>query len=212
MNKDVILRQTSCLAPAITLQFPQGDGTFVDAEYQETFVEFEERLQALTPKGRELFESLFDRGKKSLLQKEGDPHYADHYYAVMQEALADFPSEPTELWRQQLAYFTFQFSEKGRKLSQDELAEKNFDQLVDQEYVLLIPQQYEDFFGPAATNIFNSNIGLQEVSNVGIAKPDSQKSYEAALGRQVVNMYDYYKAIQASSLAKFSSSKLSRRR
>ena len=42
----------------------------------------------------------------------------------------------------------------------------------------LAPQQYEDFFGPAATNIFNSNIGLEDVSNVGVAKPDSQKSYE----------------------------------
>ena len=55
VGKDVILRQTSCLAPAITLKYPNGDGTFLEAEYQETFVEFEERLQALTPKGRGAF-------------------------------------------------------------------------------------------------------------------------------------------------------------
>ena len=60
----------------------------------------------------------------------------------------------------------------------------------------MIPQQYEDFFGPAATNIFNSNIGLEDVSNVGIAKPDSQTAFEDALGREVVNMYDYYDAFR----------------
>ena len=48
VDKDVILRQTSCLAPPVKLKFPHGDGTFIEADYQETFVEFEERLQALT--------------------------------------------------------------------------------------------------------------------------------------------------------------------
>jgi len=206
VGKEVILRQTSCLAPAITLKFPNGDGTFVDAEYQETFVEFEERLQSLTPKGRELFESKFDRGKKNLRLKECDPGYADHYYAVMQQALADFPSALMELWNQQLAYFTFEITAKCQSLSQTELAEKNFEELVENGLVSLLPQQYEDFFGPAATNIFNSNIGLEEVSedisNVGIAKPDSQQHYEAALGRKVLNMYDYYDKIQTASKAR----------
>ncbi len=200
VGKDVILRQTSCLAPAITLKFPQGDGTFVEAEYQETFVEFEERLQALTPQGRELFESLFEQGKQGLRLKEGDPNYADHYYKIMQEALADFPSDLQELWKRELAYFTFERSEES--LCQTFTKEKSLNELVEQGVVNLIPQQYEDFFGPAATNIFNSNIGLEEVSNVGIAKPDSQKSYETALGREVVNMYDYYEAIQAASEAR----------
>ncbi len=199
--KDVILRQTSCLAPAITLKFPAGDGTFVESEYQETFVEFEERLQALTPKGRELFESMFDGGKKALALKESDPNYADHYYEVMKGALSNFPSEPKELWNQQLAYFTFQVSKQGRSLGQNAWAGRDFGELLEKGLVNLIPQQYEDFFGPAATNIFNSNIGLEEVSNVGIAKPDSQQSYEAALGREVVNMYDYYDQIQAVSKA-----------
>ena len=199
VGKDVILRQTSCLAPAITLKFPQDDGTFIEAEYQETFVEFEERLQALTPQGRELFESLFEQGKQTLRLKEGDPNYPDHYYKVMREALGDFPSDLQELWKRKLAYFTFELSEES--LSQT-FTKKSLNELIELGVVKLIPQQYEDFFGPAATNIFNSNIGLEEVSNVGIAKPDSQESYETALGREVVNMYDYYEAIQAASEAK----------
>ena len=201
VGKDVILRQTSCLAPAITLKFLQGEGSFVKADYQETFVEFEERLQALTPKGRELFESLFDKGKKSLELSEDAPNYADHYYTRMQEALADFPSELIELWRQRLAYFTFELPEKILAAPHKTLACRDFEELLEQGFVQLIPQQYEDFFGPAATNIFNSNIGLKEVSSVGVAKPDSQESYEKTLGRDVVNMYDYYEAIQASSRA-----------
>ncbi len=200
VGKDVILRQTSCLAPAISLNFPQGDGTYVAADYQETFVEFEERLQALTPAGRELFESLFESGKQALALNESDPNYADHYYSVMREALAEFPSSPLDLWKRQLAYFTFEIREP--RLRQRSALAEDFDAMVINGQVRLIPQQYEDFFGPAATNIFNSNIGLEDVSNVGIAKPDSQKTYEAALGREVVNMYDYYDGIQAASEAK----------
>lgn len=196
VGKDVILRQTSCLAPAITLKFPNGDGTFVESEYQETFVEFEERLQALTPKGRELFESLFDQGKQSLTLKESDPGYADHYYEVMTATLAEFPTETEQLWREGLAYFTFEVTSGAAETEADS---GDLSSLVEKGEVRLIPQQYEDFFGPAATNIFNSNIGLEGVSNVGVAKPDSQGKYEQALGREVVNMYDYYDRIQQAS-------------
>lgn len=204
VGKDVILRQTSCLAPPITLKFPAGDDTFIEAEYQETFVEFEERLQALTPAGRELFESLFDSGKQALTLKESDAGYADHYYRVMSDALNEFPSDALKLWKKKLAYFTFQSSEAIRAMEPSELDNADFEELVDDNLIALIPQQYEDFFGPAATNIFNSNIGLQDVSNVAVAKPDSQKSYEAALGCEVVNMYDFYDAIQEESKTKVS--------
>jgi uncharacterized glyoxalase superfamily metalloenzyme YdcJ len=192
VGKDFILRQTSCLAPPVKLKFPNGDSTFEIAEYQETFVEFEERLQALTPKGRERFEALFDEGKSALKLKESDPRYAEHYYQVMSEALSSFPSDMRTLWDEGLAYFTFEATEKANP-------DGDINSLVESGVVRLIPQQYEDFFGPAATNIFNSNIGLEDVSNVGVAKPDSQAAFEQALGREVVNMYDYYQQIQDSS-------------
>ena len=199
VGKDVILRQTSCLAPPVTLKFPNGDGTFVEAEYQETFVEFEERLQALTPQGRELFEALFDQGKNALKLKESDPGYASHYYEVMGDALAGFPSDPRELWKQRLAYFTFEVRQPVAARLPAHANGEVMDELLELGAIRLVPQQYEDFFGPAATNIFNSNIGLEDVSNVGISKPDSQRTFEAALGREVVNMYDYYDQIQEAS-------------
>jgi len=71
--------------------------------------------------------------------------------------------------------------------------------LIDAGIVRLVAQQYEDFFGPAATNIFNSNIGLADVSNVGLATEDSQQQFQQSLGCEVVNMYDYYAAIQTKS-------------
>ena len=195
VGKDVILRQTSCLAPPVTLKFPNGDGTFTEAEYQETFVEFEERLQALTPKGRELFEAKFDDGKQALTLREGDPGYAEHYYTVMKTALSDFPSDLKQLWREGLAYFTFEPGSGELNTSSD----ATLDDRIDSGAVRLVPQQYEDFFGPAATNIFNSNIGLEDVSNVSVAKRDAQQAYESALGRPVINMYDCYDRIQAAS-------------
>ncbi|MEM8944901.1 MAG: DUF1338 family protein [Planctomycetota bacterium] len=199
VGRDVILRQTSCLAPAVRLKFPVGDGSFVEADYQETFVEFEERLQALTPRGRELFESLFDRGKKSLQLAESDPNYADHYYEVMRETLAEFPTDSLELWQGKLAYFRFSASAPTGDLPTADVDDAEFDALVASGTIRLLPQQYEDFFGPAATNIFNSNIGLDGVSNVGVADRESQSAYEQALGRNVVNMYDYYDHIQEAS-------------
>ena len=105
---DVILRQTSCLAPPVILKFPEPDGTLVEAEYQETFVEFEERLQALTPSGRQEFERLFAIGKQNLTLPESDQGYADHYYETMSQALSQFPTDLKTLWQQGLAYFTFE--------------------------------------------------------------------------------------------------------
>ena len=193
---DVILRQTSCLAPPVVLKFPEADGTFVEAEYQETFVEFEERLQALTPSGREEFERLFAIGKQNLKLPESDAAYADHYYQTMNDALSEFPTDQATLWQQGLAYFTFEWADS---IGMADVAGLDFDQLVDQGTVRLVAQQYEDFFGPAATNIFNSNIGLEGVSNVGLATQESQQLFEKLLGCEVVNMYDYYEQIQAKS-------------
>ena len=204
---DVILRQTSCLAPPVVLKFPETDGTLIEAEYQETFVEFEERLQALTPSGRQEFERLFAVGKKNLSLSESDPQYADHYYQTMSDALKEFPTDQQTLWQQGLAYFTFELGEST--VGADEAARVNFDQLIQRGVVRLVPQQYEDFFGPAATNIFNSNIGLEGVSNVGLATQESQQQFEQFLDCDVVNMYDYYAQIQTKSqqsvLARFAS-------
>ena len=194
---DVILRQTSCLAPAVVLKFPESDGTFVEAEYQETFVEFEERLQALTPSGRQEFERLFAIGKQNLSLPESDSGYAEHYYDTMSAALSDFPSDLKTLWRQGLAHFTFEVGETS--ISSDELANTDFNDLIERGVVRLVAQQYEDFFGPAATNIFNSNIGLEGVSNVGLATEESQDRFQQFLGCEVLNMYDYYSAIQTRS-------------
>ena len=194
---DVILRQTSCLAPPVVLKFPASDGTFVEAEYQETFVEFEERLQALTPVGRQEFERRFAIGKQNLSLPESDPNYADHYYQTMTQALDGFPTEQKALWQQGFAYFTFEIIDSA--IASDEFVGLDFETLIECGIVGLIPQQYEDFFGPAATNIFNSNIGLAGVSNVGLATKESQQQFEQQLGGKVVDMYDYYAAIQHRS-------------
>lgn len=196
---DVILRQTSCLAPAVMLQFPNGDGTFTEAEYQETFVEFEERQQALTPVGRLLFEQMYSSGKQCLLMGEDDEGYAEHYYTTMNSALLAFPRDLIGLWKKGYAYFTFKATKSGLSHPVRELADMSFDELIEKGFIELIPQIYEDFYGPAATNIFNSNIGLKNVSNVVATGEDAKAVYEEMLGCKVVNMYDYYDGIQQSS-------------
>ncbi len=192
VGRDVILRQTSCLAPATLLRFPNADGTFTKAEHQETFVEFEERQQALTREGRILFERLYASGKASLSLAETDPGFESHYYEVMRAALEPFPGDAIELWKRGLAYIENEVvREQGEAASLEEAIETGL--------VRLVPQKYEDFFGPAATNIFYSNIGLEGVANVGGAKPDSVVDFEARLGAQVLDMYDYYDGIERLS-------------
>ena len=192
VGKDFILRQTSCLAPATVLKFPNGDGTFTEAEHQETFVEFEERQQALTRKGRLLFEEMYANGKSKLKVDENSPQFEQHYYETMRSALDSFPDDALELWRQKLAYFEYTVVDSNTTVD-------SFEEAVEQGIVELVPQKYEDFFGPAATNIFNSNIGLEDVANVGIAKPNSLVDFESRLGAEVVDMYDYYDAIEETS-------------
>ena len=119
----------------------------------------------------------------------------------MREALTSFPSDMQELWNQDLAYFRFEIAGPPPAKLPARDSDTLIDDLLAAGTIRLVPQQYEDFFGPAATNIFNSNIGLEDVSNVGVAKPDSQKTFEVALGREVVNMYDYYGEIQEASKA-----------
>ena len=113
----------------------------------------------------------------------------------MSAALEPFPSDLMECWTQELAYFTFECDEKTIE------GDRTFAQLVSDGVIQLVPQKYEDFFGPAATNIFNSNIGLDDVSNVGVATANSQSEFESKLGRPIVNMYDYYDTIEADSRA-----------
>jgi len=127
---------------------------------------------------------VFAQGKEQLTLLEGDAGYADHYYEVMGAALEPFPSDSMECWRPQTVD-----------------GDRTFEQLVSDGIIKLVPQKYEDFFGPAATNIFNSNIGLDDVSNVGVTMVDSQPDFESMLGRPVVNMYDYYQDIEAQSQA-----------
>jgi uncharacterized glyoxalase superfamily metalloenzyme YdcJ len=194
VGKNFILRQTSCLAPATKLKFPNGDGTFTVAEHQETFVEFEERQQALTRKGRLLFEEMYAKGKQRLKVDEKAAAFETHYYETMQSALDSFPDDLFELWRKELAYFEFELADPKAKVKAN-----SFEEAIESGVIRLIPQMYEDFFGPAATNIFNSNIGLEDVANVGIAKSDSLVEFETRLGSEVVDMYDYYDAIETTS-------------
>ena len=201
---DVILRQTSCLAPPVKVRFADGAGGFVEQDYQETFIEFEQRLQALTRIGRQQFERMFAAGKRLLTMSESDDGYASHYYQVMGDALASFPTKLQKLWKQGLGYFTFHLAtadEGHARKRRRSLKNVRFDDLIDDGTILLLPQTYEDFFGPAATNIFNSNIGLDDVTNVGISKTEKESlaDFEKMIGSPLLDMYDYYDAIQAAS-------------
>ena len=110
----------------------------------------------------------------------------------MEQALSSFPDDPMTLWKDNLAYFEYE-------VDQGDTKPDSFEQAIETGIVRLIPQKYEDFFGPAATNIFNSNIGLEDVANAGIAKPDSLEDFEAQLGRKVIDMYQYYDQIENNS-------------
>ncbi len=80
---DVLLRQTSFRALAEPRRFREPDGTVTDGELRVRFGEVEARAVALTPKGRELYDTL---GLSAFPATEAELHAEDLAYYVTDAA------------------------------------------------------------------------------------------------------------------------------
>ncbi|WP_417584766.1 VOC family protein [Nitrincola sp.] len=186
----VLLRQTSFKALQEAVRFTDGS----HGQHTARFGEIEQRGMALTLKGRDLYDQLLH---SSLNQTAGvDLDNASHQQQLSQIFKA-FPDQEDALREQQLAYFRYRLTDKGRAaipLSNI----PTLQQLIDDGLVLAEPIIYEDFLPVSAAGIFQSNLGDDDKAlQAGQA---NQQAFEAALGTAVLDPFQRYADLEQESL------------
>ncbi len=223
----ILLQQTSFRALVETTRFPDGQGGFEEGRHRARFGEIEQRHTALKPGGMEIYDRLTAKGKErgAELRKQGDEVYRARY----QEMLAgifeeEFPAKTNEeLRRQDLGYFTYQLTEKGRKdtvalaEARDEWKERDastrngstldgktreiLESLIGKGLVRAVPVTYEDFLPVSAAGIFKSNLD-ERSGQIESGQSSNRAMLEEALGAEVGDYYALYRAQEEESVRK----------
>lgn len=187
----ILLRQTSFKALEERVVFNGTPGS-----HSARFGEIEERGQALTPKGRGLYDSLLSQLRSQILPAADGSNLAA-YKAAMAQVFAAFPDDLATIRAQGLGYFEWSLTEKGR--AADQVTSLDPEALLADGLLCLDPIVYEDFLPVSAAGIFQSNLG-DEQAQAFVASPNQQK-FEVDLGAEVLNEFDYYQSIESQSLA-----------
>lgn len=186
-NVPILLRQTSFKAMNEPLRF-------VSAEQIDTgihsarFGEVEQRGMALTPKGRNLYDSLL-REDRATTEPCGDGAAFDR-----------FPDDERIIRTQALGYFLYRWA--GDVDAVEVPAEKcnsmALASLVDEGLVVATPLTYEDFLPVSAAGIFQSNIGA--VSAAACTSRGAREAFELALGCVVLDPFSIYAGMEEASI------------
>lgn len=180
----ILLRQTSFKALEEPVTFCDGG----EGSHTARFGEIEQRGVALTPAGRQRYDSLLAQAGSGSDNQQHQQHLADIFQ--------DFPDNERLLRQQQLAWFEYRLTEKGRQQGFSPDADK--EALIDQGLLVADPQIYEDFLPVSAAGIFQSNLGEQAQESFSAAA--SRASFEEALGGAVIDEMTLYEARQTASL------------
>jgi uncharacterized glyoxalase superfamily metalloenzyme YdcJ len=175
-NCPILLRQTSFKALQEPVSFPAGDGWKI-AAHTARFGEIEQRGQALTPKGRALYDRLLAAARKRVIPA-ADGSNAGAYSQALADSFAAFPDTEDEIRAQGLGYFYYT-AEAGALRAE--------------------PLVYEDFLPVSAAGIFQSNLGDSTAQD--FAASPNQHRFEADLGAAVLNEFGHYAGIEQASLA-----------
>lgn len=184
----ILLRQTSFKALSEAVNF---DG--IPGSHTARFGEIEARGQALTPKGRALYDQLLTETRQKCLPA-GDGSNADAYMAALQDTFAAFPDDLTAIREQGLGYFEWSLTGKG---TAGQITETDPEALLAAGYLRIDPIVYEDFLPVSAAGIFQSNLGDDSAQEF-TASPNQQR-FEADLGATVLNEFDHYQQIEDQS-------------
>lgn len=180
----ILLRQTSFKALEEPVIFSDGGA----GHHTARFGEIEQRGVALTPAGRQRYDSLLAQAGSGTQNQQHQQHLA--------EVFRDFPDDERLLRQQQLAWFEYRLTEKGRQQALPPDADK--EALIEQGLLVADPQVYEDFLPVSAAGIFQSNLGGQ--AQAAFAAAASRASFEQALGSAVTDEMALYAARQTASL------------
>ncbi len=188
-NCPILLRQTSFKALTEDVLF---DG--VAGSHTARFGEIEQRSAALTPKGRAIYDELLNEVRSRIIPAP-DGSNAAEYMKILSEVFERFPSSPSEMRKQKIAYFQYFVTQEGlaEGINHDDIEELIAGGLVD-----FIPITYEDFLPVSAAGIFASN--ASDKTRVDTFKSSSQEEFEEALGEPVSSEFDLYQAMEDESI------------
>ncbi|WP_455915343.1 2-oxoadipate dioxygenase/decarboxylase HglS [Pantoea agglomerans] len=184
----ILLRQTSFKALDEAVRFRDAhQGT-----HTARFGEIEQRGIALTAKGRELYDRLLQESETGTDNRVHQQKLGDIFQA--------FPDDARTLRVQQLAWFTFRLSEKGRAHPEQITGQQNIETLLDAGLISATPMIYEDFLPVSAAGIFQSNLGSE--TKARSQGHSSKAEFEKALGAAVQDEIALYAQRQKASLAR----------
>jgi uncharacterized glyoxalase superfamily metalloenzyme YdcJ len=184
----ILLRQTSFKALDEAVRFRDAQ----QGTHTARFGEIEQRGIALTAKGRELYDRLLQESETGTDNRVHQQKLGDIFQA--------FPDDAKTLRVQQLAWFTFHLSEKGRAHPEQIAAQQNIETLLDAGLISATPMIYEDFLPVSAAGIFQSNLGSE--TKARSQGHSSKAEFEKALGAAVQDEIALYAQRQKASLAR----------
>lgn len=189
----ILLRQTSFKALDEAVSFGGHKG-----QHTARFGEIEARGQALTPKGRALYDRLLTQARDQVRPRPDGSNAAD-YVAALQESFAAFPDDHEQIRQQGLGYVEYALTEKA-KSPDSSVIDMDVEALIAAGYLQTDPITYEDFLPVSAAGIFQSNLG-DEAAQDFQASPNRDR-FEADLGARVQDEFELYQALQDDSLSR----------
>ncbi|PQI94509.1 DUF1338 domain-containing protein [Escherichia fergusonii] len=181
----ILLRQTSFKALEEPVLFAgEKRGT-----HTARFGEIEQRGVALTPKGRQLYDTL--------LQKAGTGKDNLTHQLHLQNVFKAFPDSEFLLRQQGLAWFRYRLTPTGEAHRQAIHPGDDPQPLIERGWLVAQPVTYEDFLPVSAAGIFQSNLGNEtQVRSHGNA---SRQAFEQALGCPVYDEFVLYQRTEERS-------------
>ena len=206
----ILLQQTSFRAIVETIRFPKRRGGFVEGRHRARFGEIEQRHTSLKPEGMAIYDRLIAKAKEqgAELKKAGEEVYRYKYPGMLADLFSkEFPAKThEELRRQNLGYFIYELTEKGRQhpemlrlKSNGKPQQEILNSLIGEGLVTTVPITYEDFLPVSAAGIFKSN--LDEKSGLIDKEASSNREmFEEALGVEVVDYHTLYREQEEHSI------------
>lgn len=191
---DVLLRQTSFKALAEPRRFRADDGTVHTDSLRVRFGEVEARGVALTPSGRDLYDTMMAE-VDARCAAQPDAARPDIAQQVWCENL---PTSYRELALRDLAYFTFSVAPEADRR---EPAGRDLPSLLGAGWLVPHPIVYEDFLPRSAAGIFQSNLSSQGRKDTSVAGADRSIDWMSdILGVPVADPYRLYAEQRQRSL------------
>ncbi len=201
---DVLLRQTSFRALAEPRRFTEVDGSVEVGELRVRFGEVEARGIALTPAGRDRYDTMTAEVDAAVAAGAPRPAAAAAVWARR------LPSTEAELESSGLGYFTYRLADRSRasgRTDSDQISDgrqttrPSLAELVAVGAVVAEPVVYEDFLPRSAAGIFASNLDGPATTVGADGGPELDLDWIAGvIGAPVHDPVDLYAAQCRASL------------